>query len=166
MNTNPTDLAPCCGKRWDEHLGIVGTCQELQDIMKHLQHSCDPMNGNKPQWCGDCGSPMTAVRPGKAQCDNCEIIQHLTEVLEKAQKRIEELTRKLGYRQGIAHAPAGKLWCAYCGEYGDHQSGWCPKIHPMTTYSGQSTSNSTSGDNIKDPTTKSVPQEKGEGEGV
>lgn len=24
--------------------------------------------------------------------------------------------------------PPKQLWCAYCGIYSDHQSGWCPKI--------------------------------------
>lgn len=36
MNPNPTDLAPCCGKRWDEHLGIVGTCLELQGYLREI----------------------------------------------------------------------------------------------------------------------------------
>jgi hypothetical protein len=30
------------------------------------------MNGNTPQWCGTCGAPMVAIRPGKARCQRCD----------------------------------------------------------------------------------------------
>lgn len=65
--------------------------QEVEDLMSHLKSSCDPFNGNKPQWCGVCGYPMEAVRPGKVQCNHCESIDSLESQLLEANKRIEEL---------------------------------------------------------------------------
>lgn len=33
----------------------------------------------------------------------------------------------------LFEANKGKLWCAMCGKYGDHQSGKCPELYPSMT---------------------------------
>lgn len=33
---------------------------------------------------------------------------------------------------GLKPTWEGKFWCAFCGEWGNHQSGWCPKIKSKT----------------------------------
>lgn len=40
-------------------------------------------DGNGPAWCGDCGSLMQAVRPGKHQCTACEVSEGLRSKLDE-----------------------------------------------------------------------------------
>lgn len=39
------------------------------------QSVTNPENDEDPGICADCGYPLTPVRPGKAQCDYCELLE-------------------------------------------------------------------------------------------
>jgi hypothetical protein len=64
---------------------------ELQRALHDLRGSCDPFNGNEPQWCSSCGAPSEAVRPGKTQCVRCEDREFSERMLKKLRSRLVEV---------------------------------------------------------------------------
>jgi len=69
---------------------LAAECERLRLQLARLMESCDPLNGNTPQWCSECGAPVIAVRPGKVQCDRCD---------EMARLRVERLRKKMRDRR-------------------------------------------------------------------
>jgi hypothetical protein len=62
--------------------------------------------------CLDCGYPLQAVRPGKAQCDYCDLVEmyevERSEVL-RLQKNIAKLLKINNELQGLLHEQRGVL---------------------------------------------------------
>ncbi len=56
-------------------LKIIGKLEQLgtEDLDEIPQQFKDSLNDNAVSWCGDCEYPMQVVRPGKTQCNYCEL---------------------------------------------------------------------------------------------
>jgi chromosome segregation ATPase len=85
---------------------LVETRKDKNTLTEHLNSlrtSCDPFNGNAPQYCGTCHAPMTAVRPGKAQCEFCEERERLAvsslRQMTHAQEMLAEKCRQVSILQ-------------------------------------------------------------------
>ena len=86
----------------------------------------DPENDEDPGICVDCNYPLTLVRPGKAQCDYCELLEvYEEEVREHSEMRrtltdtIDDLVKLNDQLQGVI-ASQRNLLCEHgLAEYGN-----------------------------------------------
>ena len=82
----------------------------LGSALTLLRGSCDPFNGNVPQWCGTCGGAMESVRPGKAQCRWCEDHEHVQAEaarLGAAVRAVGEIVQFAGEHSGLCATQIG-----------------------------------------------------------
>jgi len=66
--------------------------------------------------CGVCGSDLTLVRPGKYQCEKCELTALLESVREEEREQCTQIVANL--KQQLAELQRQlqeDTYCAYCG---------------------------------------------------
>jgi hypothetical protein len=52
----------------------AGICMPLMKSLLKADQLDKGIDDEDPGICADCGYPLTLVRPGKAQCDYCELL--------------------------------------------------------------------------------------------
>lgn len=100
LSRSMSHICPSCGTDYGDHLGLIGTCRQLQEARRRLAVKCQHPNVEQcaKLWHEDANQrQLKAVDPALADefPFGCDIVEHLAEALVAARATIAELRQQL-----------------------------------------------------------------------